>query len=124
MSKLDGVSADRIAEYFVKYLFKDFRGTSHVRRVAAWVGLIVLGIQRGAGHDWYISHRRQLWFSYAARTFKVKYNHRVEPQGGIEIVEVLPEQGSPEGDSVTTVKDLAEAERFYNEAPVIFREFV
>ena len=119
-----GASADRVAEYFVSYLFNDFSGSGHVRRVAAWAGLIILGIERAVGGDWNISHTRQLWFTCGDRTFKAKYNHALRPAGGIEIVEVIPEQGNPDGDSVVKLRDLHEAEDFYNGAPTIFRKFL
>jgi hypothetical protein len=124
MAKLKDQSADRLAEYFVEYLFKHYGGSRHVRRVAAWIGLVILGIQRGAGKNWHIQRSRQLWFHHGNRIFKVKYDHHVggKAGGGIEIVEVLPGKGSPEGESVAQMRDLAEAEQFYNQAPVLFNK--
>jgi hypothetical protein len=58
------------------------------------------------------------------RSFKAKYNHKTGPRGGIEIVEVLDGRGSPEGKTVTSIKNLHEAEDFYNRSPLIFQEFV
>ncbi|MFL6437690.1 MAG: hypothetical protein ACJ71Q_08935 [Terriglobales bacterium] len=95
-----------------------------MRRVASWVGFIVSGVQRAVGQDWHIQRSRQLWFRYSDHTFKVKYNHRLKPRGGIEIVEVLSGQGSPEGGVVASMRDLSEVEQFYNEAPTLFRQFV
>jgi hypothetical protein len=127
MTLLNGASADRISEHFVHYLFNGFQGSRHIRRVAAWVGFVIRGIQRGAGDRWWVgggSQMRQLWFSYAGRTFKVKYNHALHKgasrMGGIEIVEVLLARGNPEVKTIATIRDLNEAETFYNEAPTIF----
>jgi hypothetical protein len=83
MSKLASVSPDRIAEYFVSYLIVKYADRRHVRRVASWVGMIVMGIRRGAGREWRISNARQLWFTYADRTFKVRYDHQIGNEGGI-----------------------------------------
>ena len=124
MSPLAQASPERLADHFVAYLFDEYRGSRHVRRVASWVGLIVMGIQRAAGNDWKIPRNRQLHFSYHGRLFKAKFNHRAGARGGIEIVEVLDGRGSPEGERVALIKSLCEAEDFYNQAPLIFQDFV
>lgn len=128
MTILEDVSADRMAEHFVNYLFDDFNGSRHVRRVAAWVGFIVRGVERVAGHHWWVgggSAMRQLWFSYANRNFKVKYDHKLRKQaariGGVQIVEVSETRGKEELRVIATIRDLDEAEEFYNRAPVLFR---
>jgi hypothetical protein len=124
MSPLSQASAELLADHFVNYLFEEYRGTRHVRRVASWVGLVVLGIQRAAGDDWRVPRNRQLRFGFHGRSFKAKYNHGTGTRGGIEIVEVLDGRGSPEGRSVASIANLREAEDFYNRAPVILQTFV
>ena len=124
MPKLPGGSAEKLADYFVSYLFTKYKGTRHVRRIASWVGLIVLGIDKLSDQDWAIPRSRQLEFKYAGRRFKAKYNHLVKPRGGIDIVEVLPGKGSPEGKTVVSIPDLDQAENFYNEAPAMFKAFI
>lgn len=57
---------------------------------------------------------RQLGFEYQGRSFKVKYNHTVGSRGGIDVVEVLPGRGEPEGGTVLEITNLAEAEDAYN----------
>jgi hypothetical protein len=57
----------------------------------------------------------------ADRTFKVRFGHKVGPEGGVEIVEVLPERGSPDGEVVVRLTNLEDVERFYNQAPMIFQ---
>ena len=119
------VGAEWLADYFVNYLFENYHGTRHVRRVASWVGLIVLAVDR-IGEERRIGYKRQLKFTFRGRTFKVKYNHQIEgsSRGGIQIIEVLSGRGSPEGGTVTSITSLSEAERFYKDAGEIIRQFV
>ena len=37
---------ERLVDNFIAYLFENYAGSRHVRRVASWVGLIVLAIDR------------------------------------------------------------------------------
>ena len=67
---------------------------------------------------------RQLKFTFQSRTFKVKYDHSIGGRGGIQIVEVLSRRGSPEGDGVIEIKSLSEAEKFYNDAEEMLRQFL
>ena len=115
--------SERLADHFVNYLFDEYHGTRHVRRVASWVGLIVLAVDR-IGEEKEIRRTRQLGFTFQDRTFKVKYDHSLGSRGGIQIVEVLSGRGSPEGDIATSITSLSEAERFYNNAEEIIRQFV
>jgi len=108
-----GASAERIANHFVDYLFDTYRGSRHVRQVAAWVALIVLGIERLAGHQWRVPRDRQLRFEVNGRPFKGRYNHKLKPRGGVEIVEILSGRGSPEGRTVALITSLGQAETFY-----------
>ena len=117
------VGSERLADYFVNYLFDNYRGARHVRRVASWVGLIVLAIDKIAEERW-IPRTRQLKFTFQGRTFKVKYNHSIGGRGGIQIVEVLSGRGSPEGDIVIEIKSLSEAEKFYNDAEEMIQQFL
>jgi hypothetical protein len=114
MAKLSGVSSDRMADEFVNYLFQEYRGSRHVRRVAAWIGFIVAGIEKVRdGEEWDIPRRRQLRFSVAGRKFTASYDHNVEPRGGIVIRELLPGRGSPKSDALHAISTLEEAESFY-----------
>ncbi len=91
-----------------------------MRRVASWVGLIVLGIEKLTGSR-KIPRTRQLRFEYAGRSFKAKYNHKTGPRGGIDIVEIVSGRGSPEGRTVASIKNLEEAARFYDDPGKIFK---
>jgi hypothetical protein len=112
MGKLTGASAERLANYFVDYLYDNYRGSRHVRRVASWTGLLVLGIEH-LGAKARIPRTRQLVFAYKDRSFKLKYNHKAGPRGGIDVVEVLQGRGMPEGSTMRSIRSLSEAERFY-----------
>ena len=114
---------ERLADHLVNYLFDNYSGSRHVRRVASWVGLIVLAIDKITEERW-IPRTRQLKFTFQGQTFKVKYNHSIGGRGGIQIVEVLSGRGSPEGDIVIEVKSLSEAEKFYNDAEEMIRQFL
>ena len=117
------VGSERLADYFVNYLFDNYRGARHVRRVASWVGLIVLAIDR-IGEERDLRRTRQLGFTFQGRTFKIRYNHSIGGRGGIQIVEVLSGQGSPDGDIVISITSLSEAEQFYNNAEEMIRQLL
>src|SRR5437868_6010232 len=90
------VSAERMADHFVNYLFTVYGGNAkHVGRVASWLGLLALGIEKVKA-DWKPSRSRQLVFETGGNRYKVRYNHKIKPRGGIEIVEVEKKPGSPE----------------------------
>ncbi len=124
MARLAQASAELLADHFVNYLFDEYLGSRHVRRVASWVGLIVLGIQRVAGNNWNIPRNRQLAFEFQRRSFKAKFNHQAGSRGGIDVVEILPGRGSPEGATVASITSLQGAEDFYNRAPLILQQFI
>jgi hypothetical protein len=109
------LSPEALAEYFVRYLFEEYYGTRHVRRIASWVGFIVKAIERVVGPNLERRRSRQIGFNYHGREFKVKYVHRTRgcPRGGVQIVEVLPGRGTPEGNVVVEIGSLADAERVY-----------
>src|SRR6266446_3478096 len=119
MARLAQASAELLADHFVNYLFDEYHGSRHVRRVASWVGLIVLGIEKLKGRR-YIPRTRQLRFEYAGRSFKAKYNHKAGPRGGIAIVEIASGRGSPEGQTVGSITNLEEAASFYDEPAKMF----
>jgi hypothetical protein len=106
-------SADRVADHFVNYLFADFQGSMHVRRVASWIGLLTLTIDNLPKSRWWFSNARQLMFEFKNRRFKIKYNHRLKPRGGIEVIQVEAKPGSPEIKIVVSIGSLKEAEAFY-----------
>jgi len=114
MSHLADATPERIADYFVSYLFAKYPDNRHVRRVASWVGLIVLGIEKLDGHR-YVPRNRQLRFEYRGRSFKARFNHKAGSRGGIEIVEILPGRGAPEGKLMRSITNLDEAADFYDD---------
>ena len=107
-------STEQIAEYFVRYLFEEYHGTRHVRRVATWIGFILKAINRVSGGTLQLSRTRQLTFKYKTHRFKARYNHQTGQRGGIQIVEVLPGRGAPVGKIVAEITNLDEAERIYH----------
>ncbi len=106
-------TAEGIAGYFVGFLVEKFPRRRHVRRVASWVGFIVLGIKK-LTVNYRILHTRQLRFDYAGRSFKAKFNHEAGPRGGIDIVEIVPGKRSPEGAIICSITNLEEAANFYD----------
>jgi hypothetical protein len=120
MATLRGVSAETLANHFVNYLFDEYKGSRHVRRVASWVGLIVLGIEKLQNPDWKVPRKRQMQFTYQGKSYKAKYAHDAGPRGGIRIIEVLPGPGSPEGKTIASIANLKEAEDFYNSPKTLF----
>jgi len=109
----DPVSSERLADHFVSYLFDQYKGSRHVRRVASWIGFIIKAVENIAGSALRQNRQRQIMFDYRERQFKAKYNHKAGLRGGIEIVEVLPGRGVPEGKTVIQVKNLEDAEDCY-----------
>ena len=104
---------DRVADHFVNYLFDQYQGSMHVRRVASWIGMILKGIERAGATNIKFHRSRQLTFEYRDQRFKARYNHQIRNRGGIEIVEVLPGRGTPDGELVYQVGDLRDAEDIY-----------
>jgi hypothetical protein len=110
----ENFSAERMAEHFVNYMFEGYAGNArHVRRVAAWLGFLTLGIDK-IRDNWHGSNSRQLIFEKDGQKYKVRYNHGVRPNGGIEIVEVMDGRGSPDGVVVLQIGSLYDAARFYD----------
>jgi hypothetical protein len=122
--RLEGVGPERIADHFISYLYTEYPGDMHVRRVASWVGLLVLGIDKLADRR-YVPRSRQLRFDYDGRSYKAKFNHRAGTgtglnRGGIDIVEIMEGRGSPEGETVCSITNLAEAAAFYDDPERFF----
>jgi hypothetical protein len=115
MPQLKNASPERLADHFVNYLFASYSDILHVRRVASWVGLIVLGIEKLTGSH-YVPRTRQLRFDHKGKSYKATFNHNAggSRRGGIDIVEVLPGKGSPEGKTVHSITNLQEAADFYD----------
>jgi len=105
-------SVEHVTDHFVNYLYSDYKGNRHVRRVASWLGLVALGIEK-LKDRWWFSHARQLMFEKNGHRYKVKYNHTLKPRGGLEVVEVAPKPGSPEIRTVKSFCNLADCERFH-----------
>ena len=113
MPRTATVSTERLADHLVSYLFNEFQGNRHVRRVATWIGFLLKAVENLPSATPRQSRTRQIAFDYRGRQFKARYNHRAGSRGGIEIVEVLPGRGSPEGDVAMQVTSLNEAEDTY-----------
>jgi hypothetical protein len=107
------VPTDRLANYFVSYLFDRYQGTRHVRQVAPWIGFILKAIERVTGGIIRPHRTRQIVFKYRGRRFKACYRHDAGPRGGIQIIEILLGRGGPEGEVALNITDLDEAEDAY-----------
>jgi hypothetical protein len=118
-------SPELIADYFISYLYQNYRGSRHVRRVASWVGFVILALTRiGDVKNIKPRRTRQLEFDYKQRKFKVKFNHKIGGRGGIEIVEFFAGRGEPEGNTVIEIKTLLEAENAYHSLEDHLNNFV
>jgi hypothetical protein len=106
-------SPEWIAGYLVSYLYKKYHGTLHVRRVASWIGFIILAVDRASDSGIRLRHARQIEFDYKKRKFRVGYNHAAGSRGGIDIKEVLHTQGGKLGEHVLEITTLLEAEKAY-----------
>ncbi len=110
---MPGYSAERIADHFVNYLFNEYTGNArHVQRVASWLGLLILGIEK-LKVTWRPSRSRQLIFERRGKRYKARYNHRIRPRGGIELVEVAKAPGSPDIGVRVTITNLSDAAVFF-----------
>jgi hypothetical protein len=76
-----------MADAFVNYLYDEYQGSRHVRGVASWLGLLVLGVEK-IKDKWWLARTCQLFFEVNGRRYKAKYNHALGSHGGIEIIEV------------------------------------
>jgi hypothetical protein len=117
MTMLADATPERITDHFVSYLFAEYPDNRHVRRIASWLGLIV--IEKLTGHR-YVPRNRQLRFEYDGRSFKARYSHTAGSRGGIEIVEIVDGRGSPEGQAICAITNLEEAAAFYDNPAQVF----
>ena len=116
--------AERFADQFVAYLFDEYKGARHVCRVASWIGFIITAIERIAGPTLAHNRTRQVTFEYRGHRFKARYHHESGPRGGIQIVEVLPGRGAPEGRVAVEITSLSEAELAYTTLARQLNEFI
>jgi len=105
-------SADRMAEVYLAYLFNNKANNRHIRRVASWLGLLILGIAK-IKDKWWVSHTRQLCFEVNGRRFKAKFKHTPRPGGGIHFIEIARTHGQPEISTVKVITNLKEAAKFF-----------
>ena len=94
---------------------------------AAWPRgsvFVVKAIERVSPAAFRRSRQRQLMFTYDGHSFKVRYNHKAGPRGGIEVVEVLAGRGAPEGQVVAQATKLAEAEALYHDLRKRLNKFI
>jgi hypothetical protein len=118
-------SPELIADYFISYLYQNYQGNRHVRRVASWVGFVILALTRVKGvKNIHLRRTRQLEFEYDGCKFKVKFNHGIGGRGGIEIVEFLAGRGAPEGNRVLEIRTLLEAENTYHSLETRLKKFI
>ncbi len=113
MPESTSAKTERMANKFVWYMGEKYHSSKHVLRVATWIGFILKGIEGVAGASLDYRRTRQVSFRYKRRTFKAKYNHHAGLRGGIDIVEVLPGRGAPEGELAVRIRNLGEAEDVY-----------
>jgi hypothetical protein len=110
--KDEDFSAERMAEISLARLFRHKADSEHLRRVASWLGLLILGIEK-IKDIWWVSHSKQLCFEFNGRRFKARYNHRLKPHGGIEIVEVEVKSGKPDIGVAKAIANLKDAAKFF-----------
>lgn len=73
------------------------------RRVASWIGPILKAIDKIAEPR--LIHKRQVAFTYGGKKFKARFNHFISWKGGVEIINVRPWQGSPDGKQIVEIKN-------------------
>jgi hypothetical protein len=76
MATSASISAERLADHFVNYLFDTYQGTRHVRRVATWIGFLFKSVENLPGAHLEQRRQRQVSFDYAGHRFKARYNHK------------------------------------------------
>jgi hypothetical protein len=57
--------------------------------------------------------QKQLCFEFDGRQFKARYNSKLRPHGGIEIVEVESKSGQPQIGVAKVIKNLRDAAKFF-----------
>jgi hypothetical protein len=123
-SSMPATSVERLADHFVAYLFDEYAGSRHVRRVASWVGFVLKAIDGIADGSVRQNRKRQVVFDFAGRHFKARYNHKAGARGGIEIVEFAKGQGSPDVAVAVQVASLNDAEEVYRNLRVLLEEYL
>ncbi len=110
-----------LANCIVGYIFIRYGHSRHVRRVATWVGLILKGIERIAGGSLRRRGKGQVKFQYQERHFKVKFNHKAGPRGGLDILEI---RGIRNGALAARITSLEEAEGLYRCVGRLLNSFI
>jgi hypothetical protein len=105
-------SAERMAEAYLAKLFPDKADNPHLRHVASWLGLLLLGVEE-IKDRWWLSRTKHLCFEFDGRRFKARYNHRLKPRGGIEIIEVEPKSGRTDIGVAKVISNLKDAAKFF-----------
>ena len=118
------ISVERLADHFVAYLFDEYAGSRHVRRVASWVGFVLKGIEAIADGIVRQNRKRQVVFDFAGRHFKARYNHKAGTRGGIEIVEYAESRGTPDVAVVVQIASLDGAEEVYRNLRTLLEEYL
>lgn len=114
MSHQEKASWGRLAHHFTDQVYSRNRA-AHVQRVAPWVGLIVMGLDELGVTKRRVPSRLQLFFEYEGQWYKVWFNHRACPRGGLVIVEVASDRsGAKEGKTISVLRSIEEARAFYN----------
>ena len=110
--KDEDFSAEHMAEISLARLFRVKADSQHLRRVASWVGLLILGVEK-IKDRWWLSRSKQLCFEFDGRQFRARYNRNLKPHGGIEIVEVEPKTGLSDIGVAKAISNLKEAAKFF-----------
>jgi hypothetical protein len=109
MAACTNLSAEQVANRFVRYLAIGYSDRRHVIRVAHWLGFLIKAIDRASEGSFWISSTRQIKFEYRGHKFKARYRHKIGNRGGIEIVESLQLKGSPDSDPAVQILNLDQA---------------
>jgi hypothetical protein len=109
MGAATAVKVEHLANEMVGYLCEHYSRNQHVRRVASWIGLLLTAIAEVAGGHMSRNRSRQVMFEYRGHRFKARFNHKAGLAGGIDILEVRPGRGMPNGAHAVSVTSLAQA---------------
>jgi hypothetical protein len=110
--KTDSVGVDFVCERMLDYLFENKADALHVRRVASWIGMLALAIDKRRD-EWGI-RKRQVVYRIGNQWYKIRYKHTIKrggrTVGGIEIVQV---HGLEDGAVTAQFTCLDDVEKFY-----------
>lgn len=101
-------SVERVANYLVGYIAQRYGDSQHVRRVASWLGFLLLGIDRLAPGAWWRAHTRQVRFEHEGAQFEhdlCRQANDLYPASAGRRVHIAHLVGMP----------LLDAQRFYDE---------